>query len=42
MVYSAIHKLEDGAFQVTVSGSPGAEFDVYYDDIYQYTRVKES
>jgi serine/threonine-protein kinase len=42
MVYSAIHKQEDGAFQVTVSGTPGAEFDVYYDDIYQYTRVKES
>lgn len=42
MVYSAIHKQEDGAFQVTVSGIPGAEFDVYYDDIYQYTRVKES
>ncbi len=42
MVYSAIHKKEDGAFQVTVSGTPGAEFDVYYDDIYQYTRVKES
>lgn len=42
MVYSAKHKNEDGAFQITVSGTPGSEFDVYFDEIYQFTRVKES
>ena len=42
MVYSAIHKQEDGAFQITVTGTPGSEFDIYFDEIYQFTRVKES
>ncbi|MCR3956104.1 MAG: Stk1 family PASTA domain-containing Ser/Thr kinase [Gudongella sp.] len=41
MVYSATHKASDGAFQVTVEGLPGAQFEVYYDGIYQFTRVKE-
>jgi hypothetical protein len=41
MVYSDTHKASDGAFQVTVEGLPGAQFEVYYDGIYQFTRVKE-
>ncbi|WP_409227432.1 Stk1 family PASTA domain-containing Ser/Thr kinase [Gudongella sp. SC589] len=41
MVYSATHKASDGAFQVTVEGLPGAQFEIYYDGIYQFTRVKE-
>lgn len=41
MVYSASHKASDGAFQVTVEGLPGAQFEIYYDGIYQFTRVKE-
>ncbi|MDX9917027.1 MAG: Stk1 family PASTA domain-containing Ser/Thr kinase [Gudongella sp.] len=42
MVYTGKHLQEDGAFQISVIGIPGAEFDVYFDDIYQFTRVKES
>jgi len=41
MVYSSTHKASDGSFQVTVTGLPGAQFEVYYDGIYQFTRVKE-
>ncbi|MGM0395808.1 MAG: Stk1 family PASTA domain-containing Ser/Thr kinase [Bacillota bacterium] len=41
MVYSAKHKASDGSFEVTVEGLPGAQFEVYYDGIYQFTRVNE-
>ncbi|WP_422485184.1 Stk1 family PASTA domain-containing Ser/Thr kinase [Gudongella sp. DL1XJH-153] len=41
MVYSETHQADDGSFQVTVNGVPGAQFEVYYDGIYQFTRVKE-
>ena len=41
MVYSRKHKSSDGSFQVTLQGLPGAQFEVYFDGIYQFTRVKE-
>lgn len=40
-VYNSRHKAADGPFQVTVRGITGAEFEIYFDDIYQFTRVKE-
>lgn len=40
-VYNLRHKAADGPFQVTVRGITGAEFEIYFDDIYQFTRVKE-
>lgn len=40
-VYNSRHKSADGPFQVTVRGITGAEFEIYFDDIYQFTRVKE-
>ncbi len=40
-VYNSKHKAEDGPFEVTVRGITGAEFEIYFDDIYQFTRVKE-
>jgi len=40
-VYNSNHKSSDGPFEVTVRGITGAEFEIYFDEIYQFTRVKE-
>lgn len=40
-VYKKKHKASQGESQINVKGKIGAEFEVYFDDIYQFTRVKE-
>ncbi len=42
LVYTKKHSQSDGSFEVNLKGIPGAEFEVYFDGIYQFTRVKES
>ncbi len=37
-IYNESHAYEDGEFALEVRGIVGAEFDVYFDDIFQYTR----
>ena len=38
-VYNSKHKAEDGPFEVTVRGITGAEFEIYFDDIYQFRHL---
>ncbi|MDY0234424.1 MAG: Stk1 family PASTA domain-containing Ser/Thr kinase [Gudongella sp.] len=42
LVYSEKHSQSAGSFEVNLSGIPGAEFEVYFDGIYQFTRIKEN
>ena len=42
LVYSEKHSQSAGSFEVKLKGIPGAEFEVYFDGIYQFTRTKES
>jgi len=40
-VYKRKHKAEEGEVSINVKGKIGAEFEVLFDDIYQFTRIKE-
>ncbi|MEW8972770.1 MAG: Stk1 family PASTA domain-containing Ser/Thr kinase [Tissierellaceae bacterium] len=40
-VYRGRHKASDGEQKIKVRGKTGAEFEVFFDDIYQFTRIKE-
>lgn len=40
VVYNQTHKKDDGDVTITVQGKPGAQFDIYYNDIYQTTITK--
>jgi serine/threonine protein kinase len=42
LVYSEKHSQSDGSFEVNLTGIPGAEFEVYFDGIYQFNRTKEN
>ncbi len=42
LVYSQKHSQSNGSFEVNLSGIPGAEFEVYFDGIYQFSRTKEN
>lgn len=42
LVYSAKHSQSDGSFEVNLTGIPGAEFEVYFDGIFQFKRTKEN
>ncbi len=40
-VYRGRHRSSDGEQKIKVRGKTGAEFDVFFDEIYQFTRIKE-
>lgn len=40
VVYNQTHKKDDGDVTITVQGKPGAQFDIYYNEIYQTTITK--
>lgn len=42
LVYSDKHSQTDGSFEVKLKGIPGADFEVYFDGIYQFTKTKEN
>lgn len=41
VVYNKKHKASEGVFYETLSGKKGAQFEIYYNDIYQTTIPKE-
>ncbi len=41
VVYNKVHLKDDGEVPITLEGKSGAQFDIYYNDIYQFTRTKE-
>ena len=40
-VYSNTHSRDEGDVSVTVEGKSGAKFDIYYNDIYQTSIIKD-
>ncbi len=40
-VYRKSHQASDGEVDIVLKGKTGAEFQVLFDDIYQFTRIKE-
>lgn len=41
-VYNKTHKVSEGDVAITLQGKIGAQFDIYYNDIYQTTVAKEN